>query len=84
MSKTVNRGWLKRQIEAGKMQIQTRYTFDPMTDGPESGDHAWRTATMSDILAFILRCKSGHAYDNGDSTITLAGAGDCYHFRANQ
>jgi len=46
MIKTVNRGWLKRQVEKGKMESLCNYSFDPMTDGIEYGDKKWRQARL--------------------------------------
>ncbi len=44
--KTVNRGWLKKQVANGKMEALCNYSFDPMTDGIEYGDKQWRPARL--------------------------------------
>ena len=75
MSKTINRGWLKRQIEKGNIEGKCCYS---MTD-----DYAWdaannhgKTENWVDARDFKLddrsfKTKSGCAYQDENGTISL-------------
>ena len=77
---TVNRGWLKRQVAAGKMEAANDHSYDEMTGQKDGGD--WFPAVLKaqgepskpgqiSFTDWEFRTKSGTAYRNSDGTITL-------------
>lgn len=93
---TVNRGWLKRQVLAGKMEIRCtgRYTDDYAGDAYSNfGRTSWVPVAIvnSDghyvkdgvygVYESMFTGSSGRAWRNSDGTIALVVAGDYYDFR---
>ena len=70
-SRTVNRGWLRRQIEAGKIEIKTDmiltddYAFDAAYNAQKSG---WTKADIKNFSEEDFKYSSGRAYWNEDRT----------------
>jgi len=71
-SGTVNRGWLKKQIAAGNVEIKTDiiltddYAFDASSNCQKS---EWRKADISDFGLYDFTYKSGRAYWTKDGLI---------------
>lgn len=72
-SGTVNRGWLKKQIEKGNIEIKTDmiltddYAFDDAVKCQKSG---WRKADIKEFSEYDFKYKSGRAYWSQDGTIS--------------
>lgn len=70
-SNTVNRGWLKKQIAAGNIEIKTDmiltddYAFDAAYENQKSG---WKKADISNYSDDDFTYKSGRAYWNAERT----------------
>ena len=66
-SNTVNRGWLKKQIAAGNVEIKTNYVltddyaFDASVNAQASG---WKKADIVNFSDDDFQYKSGRAYWN--------------------
>jgi len=84
---TVNRAWLKRQVELGKVYLVESYHFDDMlgesrfkgeipvrmkTGGPED----WKEGFLN-LTPWDFKAKSGHAYRNENGTIHLRIHSNC-------
>lgn len=70
-SRTVNRGWLKKQIAAGNIEIKTDmiltddYAFDAAYNCQKS---EWKKADIKDFSDQDFQFKSGRAYWNDERT----------------
>jgi hypothetical protein len=91
-STTVNRGWLKRQAEAGKLVMLESYHYDethgedrthkelPVRVSQGAGD--WLPGFCT-LYPHDFKSKSGAAWRNPDGTITLHVHSNChYTFKA--
>jgi len=95
---TVNRSWLRRQIEAGKMEgkvtlsLTDDYAFD---NSINFGRTAWLPVNFvscgsdfrpdhCNVWEMDFTSKHGRAWHNDDGTITLHYAGDYTAFRPIQ
>lgn len=75
-SGTVNRGWLKRQIAAGNVEIKTEmiltddYAFDAAYKNQKS---EWKKADINDYCDDDFQFKGGYARwnDNGEISWTM-------------
>lgn len=73
-SRTVNRGWLKKQIADGNIEIKTDmiltddYAFDASCNNQKS---EWKKANIKDFSDKDFKYKSGRAYWNEDKTEIL-------------
>jgi hypothetical protein len=73
MNRTVNRGWLKKQIEKGNIEIQCKmiltddYAFDAASKFQK--EENWKLADIKVFNDQDFRYKSGLAYWNEDHTI---------------
>lgn len=71
--KTVNRGWLKRQIEKGLVEIKCDmvltddYAFDVAYNYQKDD---WKKAEIKNFHDQDFKYKSGRAYWNADGTIS--------------
>ena len=74
ISKTVNRGWLKKQIEKGNVEIKCDmiltddYAFDAAYKYQK--EESWRKALAADFKEQDFKYKSGRAYWNENGTIS--------------
>jgi hypothetical protein len=88
--KTINRGWLRRQVAAGKVVAVSAYHFDDMmgasrglpaptpvklhADFPDWHDRCEGTIYLYDS---DFTAKSGRAYDTGNGVIHLTVHSNC-------
>ena len=95
---TVNRGWLKRQIEAGKMEIKCRYEYTDDYAGDAAanfGKTDWMPARIGSTLndkaegvislqEYSFKGRDGAAYRTDDSSVITLRVyrGLVYEFRA--
>jgi hypothetical protein len=73
--KTVNRGWLKRQVEKGNIEVKCCYSltddygFDKSINFGKSDE--WSNAKEYKFTDWDYKTSSGSAWYNTDSTISF-------------
>lgn len=65
MNKTINRGWIKRQIEQGKMEATNSYRFEPMDDSLEYGNGKWLPARVQQAIINEKDITKGYDWIGG-------------------
>lgn len=77
--KTIRRDWIKRQIEAGRMEAKCDYHYTDGDTADNFGKTGWLPACIGNFIdghinfqEHDFRFKSGAAWKNEDETINLS------------